>query len=359
MMSLPARGRETARRAHAPVSLVFLLVTSACAAEPSAPSDDETSVAGQVTNAQSGTTYDVVAASRGSEAALVTIEETAGAATMSAVLRWLDREGGASGEPTVLAAPANTATIATDGARYVACWSGNERVTCASIAPGARKASQFFETAGRAPALAYGSGTWVLGYAGSDARTTDTRLQSFDADLRPARATTLVASAPRIGSVLRAPLLSARTGGFVAVAGEPLEVHALDAQLSPQGAPVSLDESMWFYGSLAATDARIAVSLARPYGAAVFVIDDAGSVQQHSLSGGGKRGLPIALRTEGDAMRALWFDSSWHDVPVDLAANPGESSTGSMPPPLATFELEGQRFVATAPYEGVRILRRP
>ncbi len=94
------------------------------------------------------------------------------------------------------------------------------------------------------------------------------------------------------------PFLAASRLGFL-LAGEAngdganggdVYVRQLSSTLAPIADPVDLGMRFWFHGAIAASETSVAVNVAKPYGAMLFVLDLASGTitSTHDLSGGGK-----------------------------------------------------------------------
>jgi hypothetical protein len=110
---------------------------------------------------------------------------------------------------------------------------------------------------------------------------------------------------------------------------------------------------------VAATDTSIAVSLAVPYGARLFHVDARGNIQETSLSGGGKIGLPLDLFVEGSAIHATWSDGTWQHAIVGSSDVRPASSPNAMLFPLAALTVGPNLLVGVAGQQGLRIRRVP
>jgi hypothetical protein len=276
------------------------------------------------------------------------------------VLQWLNEFGVAQGARVALA-PADGAgavgvpTVATDGTRYVSCWSRAERVRCAAIPARGTAPIVVYEGPGTTPSLVYGAGSWVLGAVVGQGQGAKTELRRFDADFKPigdARSFPADPSSFGVGLVL-----AARAGGFVLVTGAPATIHPLDAQLAPNGAPIPLPEPFWGFASVAATDTHVAVSLAVPYGGRLFHVDPRGLVQETGLSGGGKAGLPLDLFVQGSSIHATWSDGTWHHEIVGSPAVRPAANPESRLFPLAALTVGGNLLVGVAGQQGLRVRR--
>jgi hypothetical protein len=125
--------------------------------------------------------------------------------------------------------------LATDGARYVACWdSSSTSLACASAPVGGGSASPGFTVAGSDPCLAFGPGGFALAYQGS----TQVGMQLLDG-AATARGT---GAFPVTATGLR-PRLAATVGGYSLAVGSgtaPLTLYRTSPTLSPIGSPTQL-----------------------------------------------------------------------------------------------------------------------
>lgn len=278
------------------------------------------------------------------------------------VLQWVDQFGVSQGAQVALA-PAGVVgapTLATDGTRYVGCWTREKRVVCVSLTGRGTSATTVYEAPGAFPSLVFGAGSWVLATLTSDAPDAKTEVRRFDADFRPlGEAKTFDAATSTASSLGSGPLVAARPRGFVLVTGDPENVYPLDEQLALRGAPIPLQERRWGAASIAATETTIAVSLAVPYGARLFQIDVRGNIQETRLSGGGKTGLPLDLLAQGSSIHATWSDGTWHNAILGTTGLQASSNPESRLYPLVSVRVGANFLVGVEGQQGLRVRRVP
>jgi hypothetical protein len=254
-------------------------------------------------------------ASEGGEAALAYVEVMP--ERWRVMLQALDSAGARRGAAIELAAvtspsPPARLTLATDGNRTIACWAFEGEVACAAPQRGV-----VLRVPGAAPALAHRKGVWALAYGDLSGNLMMLRLDQEGGAIGPAQI--LVT-----GSDRATPLLAATKSGFVLVGGQSMSVRRLDGALQPIGPPLDLGLPFWFFGSVAATDTRIAVNLAIPYASRLFVIEGDKVLHTFPIEGRYKTGRDVALASDGTSIGAAWWDDrgALADSAVETALAP-------------------------------------
>lgn len=213
-------------------------------------------------------------------------------------LQRLDTAGAVRGAPVELGVVASGAatglTLATDGARYLACWSAEGHIDCATAPVGQGGASPGPSLAGATPSVAYSMGAWALAYSVSG-QIAVVPLASSDL----AAGSPVMFEAGRAAAFELLPLLAATPRGFVLVGGDTVRVQLLDVALVPLGGAVELGVGPWVHGAVVASEAGVAVHLSEPYGSKLFLVQDGAVARTVPFDGGGKPGLRVALVDEG------------------------------------------------------------
>ncbi len=258
----------------------------------------------------------LAAASAGDEGAIAYAESDAGDADgvmkTHLKLQRLDAAGAARGPAielgTVSAVYRPTLSLASDGSRYLACWQMQSQIDCVTVPVSKGPVSPALSVVGVSPSLAYGSGTWALAYGipghlavqrvASDGSASGVpALFATGGDKQP----TAFLAASRLGFVL-----AGEASGDTAD-GDEVYVRRLNSALAPVVGPVDLGVKLWFHGAIAASETSVAVSMAKPYGAMLFILDlVSGTVTStHELSGGSKTGLDVTLAGDGASFDML------------------------------------------------------
>ena len=297
-----------------------IALLSACTSPVESPpgkSPEPTITPGDTTtwNAAPGWTLDgLAAASSGDEGAIAYAESDAGDAdgvekTLLRLQR-LDAAGAPRGPAielgTVSAVYRPTLSLATDGSRYLACWQMQSQIDCATVPVSEGPASTALSVVGANPSLAYGSGTWALAYGVPG----HLAVQRVASDGSASGALALFATG---GDEQPRAFLAASRLGFTLAGGadyNDLYVHRLSGSLAPVTDPLDLGAHFWTRGAIAATETGVAVSVSKPYGSMVFLLDPLGGAvtSTHELSGGHKEGLNLALAADGAAFEVLSAD---------------------------------------------------
>lgn len=308
----------------------------------------------------------VAAASAGDEGAVAYVESSAAKARIK--LQRLDSRGARRGDAIELGVlgtelPSGL-TIASDGSRYIICWSDDAQIACATAPAGEGSASPWLARAGSTPALAYAEGTWALAHS-LPGKLALVKLTSDGA----------LAGSPTLfddehdGTLRPTPLLAATHDGFVLVGGSRVHMHLLDHALEPIAAPMDLGKNAWFFAGLATSGSRVAINLAEPYGSIAFLFDGAALLDSQAYGGGGKVGLRVALAAEGSSFGMLSGTddgSSTGGLVYRLLAPSVEPAEASVLPedtrsydgaPMALLRLKGEMFLAaTQAYSGEEIV---
>jgi hypothetical protein len=220
--------------------------------------------------------------------------------------------------------------LATEGDRVLACWTREEAtIVCARVGADGAPLGPAFRAEGHSPALARAGGTWLLAYGVTNQQVV---LQPHGDDGSAAGAAQVLPreTAPGDGRATT-PVLGVAGAEFLLLSGDSVRLRRFDAQLRPLGEPRGLEVTFWSYASVAATPAGTVVSVAKPYGATVFLIDGRRGVRQLPLDGGGKRGLDVTLVSDGAAIAATWSDLG--RVSYGAIAPDGEAAFVARPVP--------------------------
>lgn len=240
------------------------------------------------------------------------------------VLQRLDTAGAVRGAPVELgvveSGAATGLTLATDGARYLACWSREGQIDCATAPVGQGGASPGPSLVGAVPSVAYNSGTWALAFSVAGQIAV---VPLASSDLAPGRP--VMFEAGRAAGFELLPLLAPTPRGFVLVGGDSVRVQLLDLALAPLGSAVELGVGPWVHGAVVASDAGVAVHLSEPYGSALFLVQDGAVAGTMPFRGGGKPGLRVALADDGGSfgMLAPHVDAEGRDELVYRKIAPG------------------------------------
>lgn len=307
---------------------------------------------------------DLVATSAGEEGAVAYVEwdrgDGQGEEQGRVLLQRLDASGIVRGSPVEIAGmqslPPQHLTLATDGARYLACWEQAARISCAAVPLGEGSASSAHTAAaGVSPALAHDPGGFALAYSLPGHVAAVHVANDGTAAGKPA----IIATADGTSNEI---LLGSTRLGFALVRGSgsggdaTAHVHLLDSALAPIGAPVDLGVPLRFQAAVTATDTTVAVSVAKPYAGQLFLLEGGSVEHTHEFQGGGKGGLSAALAADGAAIGMLSADDSEGiryrmiegeavKTPTDVEEAPsGRFTSGS----LAALRLHGQMFVAAS-----------
>lgn len=356
----------------------MLALLPACASPTTPPPGGGETTTGQTTaevtaswKPVSGTTLvALAAASTGNEGA-VAYAELAGAGedgvrTTVFKLQRLDAAGAVRGPAVELGSihsnDSGSLTLATDGDAYLACWGYEDQIACATAPVGEGPASAALSVAGVGPALAYGSGTFALAYA-LPGQLAVTRVAS-DGSAVGAPA---MFDAPASDDVPGRALLAASKDGFVLAGGENVRVQALDSAFSPVAPPVDLGVTLWFFAALATSGSDTVISLSKPYGGHLFVVEGGAVTSSRELDGGGKSGLNAAVAVDGDGYGFLSADDLGglhYSTIVEGALIESKETLASEygnydGRDLALLRMQGEMFlVATPGYEGEILVAR-
>jgi hypothetical protein len=276
------------------------------------------------------------------------------------LLQRLDASGLVRGAPVELAdmeAPApEHLTLATDGSRYLACWDQAAQISCATVPLGEGSASSAFTVvAGASPALTHGPGGFALAY----------RLPGHVAAVHLASDGTVAGKPTMIAmndAATKVVVFASTRLGFALVGGShfgdgtTVHVHQLDSAFAPVGDPVDLGVTFWRHAALTTTDTTVAVSLAKPYAAQLFLLEGGHVGHTHELGGGGKQGLNTALAADGAAIGMLSADDEngirYRVIDGDAVKTPADVEEGAVgrfnDGYFAALRLHGDMFVAAA-----------
>lgn len=210
--------------------------------------------------------------------------------------------------------PSGHVVAATDGTKTLVCWQVREGVSCFAVTDGLTIAPGP-ATAGSTPAVAFGPKGWGLARVVPEGTTSGgsvavlSRLDEHGALDEGARFSRAVAADADYFE--EGPRVIATEGGFAFVAPAPpptVLLDRLDGALVPVGPPIALGHSSWGWLSMASRGDRIAVSVAKPYGASVLLIDGSGALATTEHMGGGKTGVFVAILPGGSSFEAAWGD---------------------------------------------------
>jgi hypothetical protein len=271
----------------------------------------------------------LAAASAGDEGAIAYAESDGGDAdgvvkTLLKLQR-LDVTGAARGAAVELGSVSSvyrpTLTLAAGGSDYLACWEIQSQITCSTVPVSAGPAAAALSAVGVNPSLAYGSGAWALAY-GVPGHLAVQRVAGDGS------ATGALALFDATGDTPPMALLAATKEGFVLAGGDDdMRVYRLSGALAPEGDPVDLGASFWMRAALAASETSVAVSVSKPYGSRLFVLNqDSAITSTHELSGGYKEGMNVALAANGATFEMLSADD---EEGINYNAVAGEKVTAS------------------------------
>ena len=304
-------------------------------------------------------------------AAYVQGEDRADATVLRLYLRRLRWDGSALDQAPLQAAettiaphprlPDGHVAAATDGTKSLVCWQVAAGVSCFVVSDTlALRAGP--ACAGVTPAVAFGPKGWVLARTvppsatSANATAIVSRLdENFGLDETTRFSRTVAADADYFGE---GPAVMATGGGFVFVApAAPPTVllDRLDGALVPVGPSIALGHASWGWVSMASRGDRIAVSMAKPYGASVHLIDGSGTLATREHMGGGKTGVQVTLFPGAATFEAAWADDQSRPrccAPVDEPHPlPDVLTQLSSPPGLAWAAYE-TRVLAVSPASG-------
>ncbi len=232
------------------------------------------------------------------------------------VLSRFSLTGQRRGEDVVLAPTARLATLATDGARYAACWGtgpspsdGDTDIACATVPVGGGAVSVLTPFSGVAPALTRGPRGLVLAYGSIESQATSGK--RFRIHLRELEGT----GASWSSEVLETPALaglqvtSTPSGFFVAALYGSMGFRLAHDLTSAKG-PFPIGESFGTQPgteNIVAIGDTVAINRAIPYKTAYTVVDSSNRVTTSLFVGGGvKLGHSAFLWAEAGSFRAAW-----------------------------------------------------
>lgn len=311
-----------------------------------------------------GWTFGVLtAASAGAEGAVAYTEvgDVGGVERTVIKLQRLDGTGAARGRAVELGfvptAYLANLTLATDGSRYLACWEHESEIACAFSLVSEGPAFPALSVVGGSPSVAYGAGTWALAY-GVPGHLAIVRLANDGS-----AAGNPVMFDAEVGMQPMARLAATKLG-FVLVGGrEDVRAHLLDSSFAPITDPVSLGARFWTRSAVAVSGRTAAVSVSKPYGSDLFLVDaESGAfIKAHEFSGGYKEGLNVALAADeasfgilsADDANGLHYDTTKAgDVVVAegvLEADRGRYDSGA----LALVRVNGVMLLVASQGRGV------
>jgi hypothetical protein len=254
-------------------------------------------------------------AARADEGAVVYVDENESRARV--LVSRFGASGSFFGRPVEFASgpirSLGSVAIASDGETYLVCWAGAGDVNCSTL-DDTLEPAPVFHAPGKAVAVVHGSHSWLLAYAtdpgvGQPAEFVLQRLgDTFEPQL-PTAAFTVAAQSSTSDPI---PLLASSGSEFALVASDPAQgdnarLYRLDAELNQLGQSIDLGHAFWFWGSVSANGNLTAVSLSKPYGSTLLLIDSAGVIQSLEIPGGTKTGMREALLADDSKLLAAWF----------------------------------------------------
>ncbi|APR86331.1 Hypothetical protein A7982_11680 [Minicystis rosea] len=281
----------------------------------------------------------IAAASTDEEGAVAYAESDTGSPHTVFKLQRLDGAGAVRGPAIELGAVdarvRGRLTLATDGDVYLACWEHDEeKIACATAPVGEGPATAALSVAGVGPSLAYGSGTFALAYT-LPGQLAITRVASNGS----AVGNTATFDAAMNDDWTSRALLAATKDGFLLAGGEHVRVHTLDSAFSPVEPPLDLDASLWAHAAIATSENDAVISLSKPYGSLLFVVDDGAVTKSQELSGGSKEGLNAVVAGDGSSYAFLSAD-------LDDGLHYGTIVQGELTPSTQTLESARGRYDA-------------
>ena len=287
-------------------ALTALTVFPACSGPPTnepdttKPTTTTIDVTAQWPAPADGAFGEIAVASAGNEGAIAyaAVEDS----KTRIMLQRLDHAGAMNGstiELGVLALDkASRITLASDGIQYIACWAGHdETIACATAPVAEGNASPGLSMAGRWPSIAYGSGGWALGYGIAEQLAVVHLANDGTIKGEPALFAASGGADPEV-------ILKATESGFALLgeSAEKMHVFSLDKQLLSISAPIDLGRSSWFHAAMATSGTNIGVTVGKPYGSVLFVLDGKTITGGHEFDeGGDKTGANTAIGADGDS----------------------------------------------------------
>jgi hypothetical protein len=283
------------------------------------------------------------AASRGSDAAVVYIEQTdTTPATARVVMQRFDAAAERVGPLLELGAdpdPHGIVALSSDGKRYAACWDSSGSVHCSLLDDQNEAQRNVLALAGSSPVLVATPTGWLMAYAKARGML---RLQPLTPLLEPTGTAVDLGRSTHFEYPQAAPLLTPTPSGF-ALVGARLDdsqegLLRLGPDLQPLGPTIPLGRNFWFYGQLIASDTRAAVSLSAPYGSYLLLMDREQVTAELLIAGGGKTGMDEALLVTEGGIGAAWlsggryvlrrFFADGADAQIGLGARPTQGPLG-------------------------------
>lgn len=239
------------------------------------------------------------------------------------------------GEDVVLAPTARLATLATDGARFAACWGtgpspsdGDTDIACATVPVGGEAVSVLTPFSGFAPALTRGPRGLMLAYGSFEPQATSGK--TFRIHLRELEGAGASWSSELLGNPTRyyaALQVTSTPSGFFIAAFDGDKGFRVAHDLTTAKGPFPIGDS---YGAQPGTENivaigdTVAINRAIPYKTAYTVIDDSNRVTTSLFVGGGvKLGHSAFLWAEAGSFRAAWQETfegdslQRRDLPLD------------------------------------------
>jgi len=209
--------------------------------------------------------------------------------------------------------------MASDGAKYLYCWSSQKKVHCGLFEPPAAHTPEIFEADGATVAVAFAGDTWLVAYlsANFEEAAPEFVLQALSRDghaIAPARRLS-VSNGPGHYE----PILGAAGEEFVLIARNAAaeyrpHVYWLSPELADLRPPVDLGPLRPKQGVIAAVPGLVAASLSEAYMSYLTLVGPDGEVVTHEIPGGGKQGRLEAVSATPEGVVASWFlpDSRLH-----------------------------------------------
>jgi hypothetical protein len=324
-----------------------------------------------------GIVGDVAVATRGDEGAVVYVEGIVeGEVSRGRVLvQRFDASGTFFGEARELAnGPLyglESVAIAASGEKYLACWASAGDVRCSALGEGLEP-TPVLQERGKAVAVVHGSQGWLIAYV-TDPLSPPARfvLRRFAHDFEAQSPDRSFSVATEISSSFPVPLLASTDTGFLLVGDDPAQgaraqLYRLDHELNQLGNAIDLGQAFWLSGRMAANANLVVVSLSKPYGSNLILVDEGGVIQSVDIPGGGKMGMHQALLAQNSNLIASWFTteptlftqafstgSELPRLPVGTSSNVPLGQSTSAPSKLALVRLS-DRVLALYPSQSGR-----
>lgn len=198
-------------------------------------------------------------------------------------LQWLDARGYLKGPPVALGvqpAFSDKGSVASDGVRILGCAQGAD---CAAITLQGQAVTgslPYRQAAAPGAVLTFNQGVWLLGFVqgASVGQGPIMKLQRLNADATAlGTEVTLPEGYGRALDYSRVAI-APHGAGFVAAGGDPVHVYRLSLNLEIVGVLADLGVHPWYSHSIGASASTIVVSVSRPYGGHLFILDTNGEI---------------------------------------------------------------------------------